>query len=205
MKFMVMRWVVGLALALAAQSSMALVIVGLGGVVANTTVAQTNSGQYSYQYSVQFDQGMLQDPTLKFLMVDIPYFSDDQLQDITSPAGWQASINPQNLFGYPDSGALQWTDSNLSGLASQIAEASNGLVTISGFGFLSPYSPVEAPMLVISSLGSQTIDPLIPGSPGALNAGLSPTPLPASVWLLAGGLVLLAWVLRRKPVYPAAS
>src|SRR6202035_236881 len=90
--------------------------------------------------------------------LDLPFFPDANIIDVTSPAGWTESTlnsDPFNLGNGAET--LDW-----SGTLAP-------LDALGGFSYIAAFAPVKASFEESFLSGATaTIDPLIPGSPDAL-------------------------------------
>ncbi len=203
MKSGALQIVAGGLLALVAQSSLALCSVGSAGLAAQ--VVTVSGGLYSYDYSVNVSPGSCTGSGWNVTSFSLPYFTDAGIGNITSPSGWQAVISNSDPFGLPGAETLTWSTAG-SGIATN--GYTYGIVPV-GFGYLAAYAPVNAPMIEGYLNGDAfLVDPVIAGSPDALQAGLLPvasTPIPDSIWLLGGGLAVFAFAVRRRPALVAVA
>jgi PEP-CTERM motif-containing protein len=153
--------------------------------------------------------------------VFLPYFSDAAITDIRVPdvntsmfpgstVTWSVITQlDNNLFGLAGAGAIDFhvavdpelsfdSDTSLPGVPSSYFSE--------GFSFTSIYAPVEGPSAaeLAEPDGSSAfvfIDPPIPGSPStitALETTPTTTPEPATLSLLATGLIGMAAVIRKR-------
>ena len=192
------------------------------------TVVTPNSGVYHYQFTLTNTSSCSGVETWPVIVdFELPLRSPDSVSNISSPGSWGyqilSSADFQSNFGIPNPFAspyvLHWYDTLSVGSS---ASWSMGIVPIGFsshystsavyedsalFGFDSLLQPVGAPYessWVMS--GRLPGDPPVPGSPvngGVGGAGLPPfspsaVPEPGSLFLVAGGLVALVMIRRRK-------
>jgi hypothetical protein len=153
--------------------------------------------------------------------VFLPYFSDAGISSITFPdddtsmypgstVSWSAIIQPENnLFGLAGAGAIDFhvtVTPELSFSPGTPLPGVSGGYFSDGFSFTSLYDAVDGPGAaeIAKPDGSNSfifIDPAIPGSPATIKAlatAPTTTPEPATLSLLATGLVGMGVVIRKR-------
>jgi hypothetical protein len=184
----------------------------------SSAVTPTDAGTWIYRYSVNngcSSGGYLTD-------VFLPYFSDASISDWALPdddssmypgstVSWTVSINAtDDLFHLPDAGVIDFHVTVTPELSidsdGDTLPGVPGNYFADGFGFTSTFGSVESPSSAEiakfdGTTGFVTIDPPIPGSPAAIAALVrttTSTPEPATLTLLATGLVGLATAITRR-------
>jgi hypothetical protein len=169
-------------------------------------VSQTGPNQWEYQYSITNNSectagfcldtmdGIPVEDTLRVIDFYIPYFEDAgiDLSGILSPASWSVTVDSSlDLFNLGNgAGVMHWSTTFDFGLPIN--------TTLDGFGYTAEYSGAKGPFQAEFIFGSPFIgDPLIPASPNAIAAGLSPVssvPIPTAILLFVSGIFGLAGV-----------
>ncbi len=133
------------------------------------------------------------DTSNQFDELFVPYFSDAEIGDITTPDGWTYTISPSDLFGL-GSETLEFVPTTpLTGLEYG--------TTITGISFTSPFAPVNGPIGTTQTISGTTIysDPPIPGSPDTIEAlGGTAVPEPSTVVFTALSVLFLAAFARKR-------
>lgn len=149
---------------------------------------ETNSGMV-YAYNV-FDYS-----TNPVNSLTLPYFADEQISSINTPANWSFEIGNTDIFGLGQgAGYMRWF---YTGALQSYAGSPN-------FSFQSPLSPGLSPYNFTQLDGSvfNGVNTEIPLSALAMAAGLvaPPTsvPVPAALPQFLGGLALMLTAIRRR-------
>ncbi len=178
------------------------------------TVTPLTGSTWVFQYMVQNGCS----PGGQQLMTDffVPYFTDAGITDITVPSPdvtsttstitWTATILPDNLFGLPGAGVIDFhvtATPEFDPLPGQ-PEPGVGYYGASGFSYVANYGAIESqgaiqqiPYAGGTYPGSTLlfVDPPIPDSPMARGA-LTSTPEPGTMSLAAIGILLTAFGAR---------
>ena len=161
----------------------------------SSTVTQTGSNTWEYQFTVFNNSPADNISTPSVVSFEIPYFNDSGIQNITSPAGWTASVWEEHSFG----SGLVWYNGYSINYGIQPGQS------LSGFGFTAPFAPVKGPFMLYFAGGDRVLgDPAIPGSDLALQAGytqpfpVTAVPEPETYAMMLAGLCLLGVAARRR-------
>jgi hypothetical protein len=175
-----------------------------------STVTPAAGTSYDYQYTVTGVSGScvaFYGPERYVVdAFELPYFADAGVTAIQSPTGWTARVVADDTFNLGHGAeTLVWTADASSGI--QPGNNADVLAqTLAGFGYTANYSSAYAPGGIQIQSGNFTIvDPALPASPAALEAGLQPTtfptassvPEPSIAFSMIAGLACLTLVRRR--------
>jgi hypothetical protein len=186
---------IGLALGLASGAANAFIAALPTAGTVSSTVTQTGSNTWEYQFTVFNTSPADYVSTPAVVSFEIPYFTDSGIQNITSPAGWTASVWDEHSFG----SGLVWGNDYSINYGIRPGQS------LSGFGFTASFAPVKGPFILYFTGGDRVMDdPAIPGSPLANSAGyteafpVTSVPEPETYAMMLAGLGLLGFAARRR-------
>ena len=186
--------------------------------VISESVTQIGASSWQYSFSItnmaNWNSGWLPNgDSVSIVEYSLPYFSDANVTSILNPSGWtHTTVNLDNFNLGNGAQTMVWTIApGSSGIAGAAVPWINfptvAGATLGGFSYVASYAPVKGPYAVGFGDGYLlTGDPAIPGSPAALNAGLTQhlsyqvttVPEPETYALMLAGLGLLGSMARRK-------
>lgn len=196
------------ATALVSTSASAICSISVG--TPTSTVTPKSGHRFEYDYTLSATTGSCINfyGTTNYTVngFELPYFADAGITSILSPAGWTAHIVDTDTFGL-GSGAetLVWTAASGYGLQPD-ADFTHRTPTLSGFGYTAGFASAYAPAGIQLQAFTEIVDPALPASPLALQAGLQPAqfpplssvPEPSALLAMLAGLGCLAIVRRRR-------